>query len=122
MSRAHEWTSARARWCDAQPDIVPFRGQCLVHRAEIIQFHGDWHKALEEITDACELLTRPPGVPAAGEAFYRNAELLRLLGEFDDAEDCYRKAAKWGKNPQPGLRTEELRVGTTRISRSGSRG
>ncbi|HEY9561311.1 MAG TPA: LuxR C-terminal-related transcriptional regulator [Anseongella sp.] len=111
LSRAHEWTSALARWCDAQPDIVPFRGQCLVHRAEIIQFHGDWHKALEEITDACELLTRPPGVPAAGEAFYRNAELLRLLGEFDDAEDCYRKAAKWGKNPQPGLALLRLAQG-----------
>jgi hypothetical protein len=62
LGRAQEWTSALTRWCDAQPDIIPFRGQCLVRRAEIIQFHGEWHKALEETKDACELLTRPPGV------------------------------------------------------------
>src|SRR3546814_18783348 len=94
LSRAHEWTSALARWCDAQPDIVPFRGQCLVHRAEIIQFHVDWHKALEEITDACAMLTRTPGVPAAGDAFSRNDELLRLLAEFEGAEACNPKDTK----------------------------
>ncbi|GBF17976.1 MULTISPECIES: helix-turn-helix transcriptional regulator [Arenibacter] len=103
LGRAQEWTSALTRWCNAQPDIVPFRGQCLVRRAEIIQFHGDWQKALEETRDACELLSRPPGEPAAGEAFYRQAELLRLLGDFEKAEDCYRETAKWGRNPQPGL-------------------
>lgn len=103
LARAKEWTSALARWCDAQPDIVPFRGQCLVRRAEIIQFHGEWHKALEETKDACEILTRPPGEPAAGEAYYRKAELHRLLGDFEEAEDGYREAAKWGRKPQPGL-------------------
>ncbi len=103
LGRAQEWTSALTRWCEAQPDIVPFRGQCLVRRAEIIQFHGEWPRALEETNIACELLTRPPGEPAAGEAYYRKAELLRLLGNFEEAEDCYREAAKRGRKPQPGL-------------------
>jgi len=111
LRRAQEWTSALTRWCDAQPGIVPFKGQCLVRRAEIIQFHGEWHKALEETIDACVLLTRPPGGPAAGEAFYRKAELFRLLGEFEQAEDGYREAAKWGKNPQPGLALLRLAQG-----------
>jgi ATP/maltotriose-dependent transcriptional regulator MalT len=74
-----------------------------VHRAEIIQFHGEWPKALEETGDACELLTRLPGDPAAGEAYYRKAELHRLLGNFEEAEDSYHEAAKWGRKPQPGL-------------------
>ena len=111
LGRAQEWTSALTRWCDAQPDIVPFRGQCLVRRAEIIQFHGEWSKALEETKNACELLTRPPGVPAAGEAYYRKAELHRLLGDFEEAEDSYHVAAKWGRKPQPGLSLLRLAQG-----------
>jgi DNA-binding CsgD family transcriptional regulator len=111
LRRAQEWTSAFTRWCDAQPDIVPFRGQCLVRRAEIIQFHGEWSKALEETKDACDFLTRPPGEPAAGEAFYRKAELHRLLGDFEKAEDCYHDAAKWGRKPQPGLALLRLAQG-----------
>ena len=111
LRRAQEWTSALTRWCDAQPDIVPFRGQCLVRRAEVIQFHGEWSKALEETKGACELLTRPPGEPAAGEAYYRKGELHRLLGDFEEAEASYDDAAKWGRKPQPGLALLRLAQG-----------
>ncbi len=103
VERAQEWTAALSRWCDAQPDLVPFRGECLVRRAEIFQFHGEWHKALEEIIDACDLLTQHHDEPAAGEAYYRQAELYRISGNFRKAEDSYHQAAKRGKNPQPGL-------------------
>jgi len=111
LGRAQEWTSALTRWCDAHPDVVPFRGQCLVRRAEILQLHGEWNKALRESKDACKLLTRPPGKPAAGEAFYRKAELLRLLGDFEEAKNCYREAGKWNRNPQPGLALLRLSQG-----------
>lgn len=111
LRRAREWTTALNGWCNAHPDMVPFRGQCLVRRAEIIQLYGELPKALEETTHACQLLIRPPGEPAAGEAYYRKAELQRILGHFEEAEASYGEAAKWKRSPQPGLSLLRLAQG-----------
>ena len=111
LRRAQGWTDALTRWMAEQPDLVPFRGRCLVYRADLMRFHGDWPSATAEVRIAEATLLRPPPEPAVGEAFYLQAELHRLSGDLDSAETAYREAAGWGRRAEPGLALLRLAQG-----------
>ena len=100
LRRAYEWTTSLARWCASQPDLVRYRGECLLYRAEVMQWRGQWNEAAREAQAACQLLAPRP---LAGAAFYRLAEIHRLRGEFDKAESTFGQANEHGRKPQPGL-------------------
>jgi DNA-binding CsgD family transcriptional regulator len=110
LGRAREWTSAFSRVCDEQPEMIAFAGTCLVHRAEILQLQGAWTDALVEAGRACERALRADRKPP-GAALYRQAEIHRLCGEFEKAEDAYRAASERGCEPQPGLALLRLAQG-----------
>jgi ATP/maltotriose-dependent transcriptional regulator MalT len=103
LRRAREWTGALTEWCAAHPELVPYRGQCLVHRAELFQHQGAWQEAMDEVRLACDRLSKPTPQPALGAALYLRGELHRLLGELSEAEDAYRSASARGHEPQPGF-------------------
>jgi DNA-binding NarL/FixJ family response regulator len=110
LRRAREWTAALDRWCAGQPGLVPYRGQCLVHRAQILQVGGEWGEAMTEAQRACERLAEPPH-PAIGMAHYELGELHRLRGELSEAEAAYRRAHAAGRQPHPGLALLRLAQG-----------
>ncbi len=101
LDRAHEWTAALADWCERQPDMVAFRGECRVYRAELLRLGGDWAEAIAEARRVGELDT--VGDATAGAALYQEGEVHRLRGELDAAAEAYRRAARAGREPQPGL-------------------
>ena len=111
LRRAQEWTAALVRWTASQPEHSPYRGSCLIHRAELLQLHGQWPDALGEFERACDCLSGPPVDRAIGAAWYRLGELHRLRGQADEAEELYRKGSRWGRDPHPGLALLRLAQG-----------
>ena len=121
VRRAHEWTRALEHWCEAQPDMVAFSGECQAHRAALFVLHGAWNDALAAATSAQERSARGDR-DGLFSAWYQDGEVHRLRGELDRAESSYERAAQTGFAPQPGLALLRLAQGRTRLAQSLIRG
>jgi DNA-binding NarL/FixJ family response regulator len=113
LRRAHRWTEALTSWCERQPGMVAFTGQCLTHRAELLQLRGDWQGAFDEAREAGQRFHDGMNQYPAAHAHYRQGELHRLRGAFAEAETAYAAASRWGWSPQPGLALLRLAEGRT---------
>ena len=100
--RIAAWTGRLTRWCDSQPDLVPFTGQCAVHRAQVCRARGDFPGALAELELARARYAANGLPPATGLALYELGEVLRIQGDLDGSEAAYDEALGHGHPAQPG--------------------
>jgi ATP/maltotriose-dependent transcriptional regulator MalT len=121
FSRAASWTSALTRWCDTQPGLVPYTGQCSLHRGQIMRLHGAYDAALAEFALAQRRYQLEGTAAPAALALTEQGDVLRIQGRLDEAEASYRQAAELGHEPQPGLALSWLARGRTAAAVSAMR-
>jgi class 3 adenylate cyclase len=108
-ARAGQWTETASDWCDAQ-SAAAFPGLCRVNRAEVMRVQGQWEAAERHAAQASEELKEwCPRV--AGAAFYEIGEVRLRRGDLDGAEEAFREAHAYGRDPQPGLALVRLAQG-----------
>jgi DNA-binding CsgD family transcriptional regulator len=102
FDRAARWTAALTTWCAEQPGLVPFTGQCAVHRGQIMRAQGAFDEALTEFDLSVRryLSDQTPG--AAGLAMTERGDVLRIRGDLTGAQAAYDRAVTFGHDPQPG--------------------
>lgn len=111
LTRCKSWTTSMTRWCDAQQELVIYRGHCFIHRADVLREQGEWTTALAEASSACSRLAEPVLPNALGGAQVLQGDVRRLLGDFSGAEAAYNAANDLGAQPQPGLALLRLAEG-----------
>lgn len=113
FDRARQWTKVLTRWCDEQPDLVPYTGQCALHRGQLMRLQGALPDAIEELLLASHRYAVSGAIHASGLAVYERGQVHRMRGEYDAAEAAYKEASGYGCDPQPGLALLRLAQGRT---------
>jgi DNA-binding CsgD family transcriptional regulator len=113
FDRVEQWARALTAWCDAQPGLVPYTGQCALHRGQVNRARGAYHEALAELDRAEQRYRELGDLAPIGLASYERGEVLRAQGDFDAAERAFDRAAEFGHDPQPGMALLWLQRGRT---------
>jgi len=102
FDRVREWSEAAWRWCEPYGES-PYHGICRVHRAETMRHQGRWAEARRAAQKACDDFSRDGSNNHAGEALNELGELALCEGDFQGADDAFRRAHELGYDPVPGL-------------------
>lgn len=121
VGRVEQWTRALSTWCEQQPGLVAFTGQCAVHRGQLMRLHGAWAEALDELDRASRRYALAGAGPAVGLVQHERGDLLRLRGEHDAAERAYAAATLQGDDAQPGRALLALATGSKDAAASAAR-
>lgn len=113
FDRAARWTAALTTWCAQQPGLVPFTGQCAVHRGQIMRAQGAFDEALTEFDLAVQRYLADQTPAPAGLAMAERGDVLRIRGDLTGAQAAYERAVAFGHEPQPGLALLWLAQGRT---------
>ncbi|HET6773161.1 MAG TPA: helix-turn-helix transcriptional regulator [Acidimicrobiales bacterium] len=109
IRRANEWIEAVASWAESHPFTV-FPGLCRLHRADLMQWRGDWQAAEAEARRACSELD-DMYVANAAAAHAGVGEICRRRGDLDAAEDAFARAEALDARPAAGLALLRLAQG-----------
>ena len=121
FARAREWNRSMGRWLDSLSSLGgAYLGNCRVYRSRLMLLNGAWREADDEIAAVCADLDGYTGW-VCGHALYQLGEVRRLRGEWDSAEDVYRRAAENGCPTQPGLALLRLAEGDLDAASAGVR-
>ncbi|HUR14018.1 MAG TPA: response regulator transcription factor [Mycobacteriales bacterium] len=101
FGRVAEWTAALTRWCDAQPGLLAFTGQCAVHRGQLMRVRGAFADALTELAAAVTRYEAAGDLHPAGLALAIAGDVLRIQGDHEAAATAFRRAGELGHDPQP---------------------
>ncbi len=121
FARARDWNRSMGRWLDSLSSLGgAYLGNCRIYRSQLMLLNGAWTEADDEIAAVCADLEGYTGW-VCGHAFYQLGEVRRLRGEWDAAEDAYRRAAENGCPTQPGLALLRLAEGDIKAASAGIR-
>jgi ATP/maltotriose-dependent transcriptional regulator MalT len=109
IRRANEWIEAVASWAETHPFTV-FPGLCRLHRADLMQWRGDWQAAEAEARRACSELD-DMYVANAAAAHAGVGEICRRRGDLDAAEEAFARAEALDARPAAGLALLRLAQG-----------
>jgi DNA-binding NarL/FixJ family response regulator len=110
VRRAAEWTDLAVRWCEQRGQDSWYPGLCRLHQCEVQSWRGEWTVAEAQAIRAAEELA-PFGDYLVAEGQYVAGEIRRRKGEFKAAEEAFRHAHRYGRDPQPGLALLHLAQG-----------
>jgi ATP/maltotriose-dependent transcriptional regulator MalT len=109
INRALEWSDAVATWAETHP-VSMFPGLCRVHRADLLQWRGDWTQAEAEARKASAEL-ESMHLPIASAAQVQIGEIRRRLGDHEGAEAAFQRAEELSGQAWAGIALLRLAQG-----------